>query len=226
MPPRPPARPPTAPGRPGPALTPIAHSAAWLTAEQLHARALTPKDGSPEAFDAAAASYWTAGQVEHTFTAANLALLRMAQAEEHHLAQLQATAALRQDIAELSARVDRLHGVLNAIGKATVRGQRLTEGLGGEALELLGRLADAWDDKPAGDDDASGGEGGGPAPVDLSDEELVDLDEAPAAPHAGVGRAARFAAAPAAPSAAQGQAEDDDELVDVDEQGNPVEEGP
>jgi hypothetical protein len=99
------------------------------------------------------------------------------------------------------------------------------EGLGGEALELLGRLADAWDDKPAADDDASGGEGGGPAPVDLSDEELVDLDEAPAAPHAGVGRAARFAAGPAAPSAAQGQAEDDDELVDVDEQGNPVEEG-
>lgn len=219
MPPRPPARPSATPGRAGPALTPIAHSAAWQTAQQLHARALTPKDGSPEAFDAAAASYWTAGQVEHVFTAANLSLLRMAQAEEHHLTQLQATAALRQDVAQLSAGVDRLHGVLTAIGKATVRGQRQMEGLGGEVIELLGRLTDAWEGKPAGDDRADDRAPAGGTEDDL--EELEEVDEAPAAPRAGVGRAARFAEAPAGPDEV---AEGEDELVDVDEQGNPVEE--
>jgi len=217
MPPRTPARPSAGPSRAGPALTPIAQSGAWQTAEQLHARALLPAQPTPEAFDAAAASYWTAGQVEHTFTAANLALLRMAQAEEHHLAQLQATAAMRQDLAQLSARVDRLHGVLNAIGKATVRGQRLMEGLGGEALELLGRLADAWEDKPAGDPGADRRAPAGDSGDDL--EELEALDAAPDAPRAGVGRAARFAQA-----GHDEVAEGEEELVDVDEQGKPVEE--
>jgi hypothetical protein len=142
----------------------------------------------------------------------------MAQAEEHHLAQLQATAAMRQDLAQLSVRLDGLHGVLTAIGKATVRGQRLMEGLGGEALELLARLADAWEDKPAGDPDADRRAPAGDSADDL--EELEELEE-PDAPRAGVGRAARFAQA-----GHDEVAEGEEELVDVDEQGNPVEEGP
>jgi hypothetical protein len=224
MPPRPPPRPAPTPGRAGPALTPIAHSAAWQTAHQLHARALTPADGSPEAFDAAAASYWTAGEVEHTFTAANLALLRMAQAEEHHLAQMHATAAMRQDLAELAARLDRVNGVLTAIGKATVRGQRLMEGLGGEALEQLGRLADAWDDKPAGEDDATVDGDARPASAGLRGEKIVGDDQAP--PRAGVGRADRYPREPAPDNGPEDDdGGDDEELVDVDEQGNPLQEG-
>ncbi len=51
-------------------------------------------------------------------------------------------------------------------------------------------------------------------------EELAQLG-VPDAPRAGVGRAARFAQA-GHDEVAEGEAE----LVDVDEQGNPVEEGP
>ncbi|MBL8619180.1 MAG: hypothetical protein JNM72_26445 [Deltaproteobacteria bacterium] len=226
---RPPPRPSPAAARPAPTLTPIAQSAAWLAAQAQHGRALLPADNSAEAFDRAAMAFWSGGQVEHTFTQANLALLRMAQAEEHHLAQMQATAALRQDVAGLAARLAGLHKTLIALGRVSTAARKELVTIRSEALEVLGALADAWDSRPPGSGRAQGelGEGadenadGGDGDVE-GDEELVEVDDrAPSAPaRADVGRAARYArddrrAAQADPP--------DEELIEVDEHGNPIE---
>jgi hypothetical protein len=232
MPPRPPPRPSAAAARPAPALTPIAQSAAWQAAQAQHGRALLPADDSAEAFDRAAMAFWTGGQVEHTFTQANLALLRMAQAEEHHLAEMQATAALRQDVAGLAARLAGLHKTLIALGRVSTAARKDLVTIGGEGLELLGALADAWDSRPEGPGGARGPRGEGEVEDDEPghargedelDDELVEVDDASqGAPARGeVGRAARYRQADLRAAPGDGSA---DELVEVDEQGNPIDE--
>lgn len=223
MPPRPPPRPSAAAARPAPALTSIAQSAAWLAAQAQHGRALLPADNSAEAFDRAAEAFWKGGQVEHTFTQANLALLRMAQAEEHHLAQMQATAALRQDVASLAARLAGMHKTLIALGRVSTAARKDLVTMGGEALEILGALADAWDSRPPGAGRAQGelgeGEDAGADGEADGDDELVEVDDrAPA--RAGVGRAARY---PQDDGRASQVDESAEELVEVDEHGNPIE---
>jgi hypothetical protein len=205
----------------GPALTAITPSNAWLTAQALHAKALLPANSTPEAFDAKASAYWSGGQVEQTFTSANLAYLHMAQAEEHHLALMGLLAAQRSDTAALARQVQSTHATLHAIGKLIQRAAAKGVAVQEEAVELLGALADAWDAREGGPalhaDDKAPDHGFGAD----DGEELVDLDAAPAGPTApGIvaapsGRAARYSAS--APG------EEEEELVEVDENGNPVE---
>lgn len=218
MPPRTPARPPSGPARPAPALTSLAQSNAWLTARALHGKALLPAENSAEGFDKAAEAFWRGGQVEHTFTEANLLFLRMAQAEEHHIAELQGIAALRQDVAGLAAQLAALHKTLEAVGRLASGARRDLVTASTEAIELLGAMADAWDSRPEpgprgqplveGVDGEDDGDGGG-------DDALVDLDR-PASPRR-TSRADR--------QAHDGPADEGDELIEVDENGNPIEEG-
>ena len=143
MPTRPPERDPQATRR-GPPLTSIQPSNAWVTAKALHGKALMPANTSPEAFDDKASAFWKGGQVEQTFTAANLAYLRLAQAEDHHLALINLLAAQRSDIAALAQQVHVLHGTLQAVGKLIKRGTADQLAIGEEALQLLTELAEAW----------------------------------------------------------------------------------
>lgn len=235
---RPPPRPSAPAGRPGPALTPIAHSSAWQTAHALHAKALLPAAPTAEAFDQAAMTYWNGGEVEHTFTHANLALLRMAQAEEHHLAQQQANAALRQDLVALTQRVAALHQTLVKVGRVTSATRAVVEGASGDVVELLGALAEAWDSRPSpsqGRPARMADELDGPDGTDEpgGEDELVDVDEVDAAPSPARGAAGRAARYPqrGAPAGGVGTLSPDliddngdEELVDVDDQGNPIEE--
>ncbi|MFM2247224.1 MAG: hypothetical protein RL071_3298 [Pseudomonadota bacterium] len=218
MPPRTPTRPPAGPARPAPALTPLAQSNAWLTARALHGKTLLPGENSAEAFDKAAEAFWRGGQVEHTFTQANLLLLRMAQAEEHHLAELHATAALRQDVAGLAAQLAGLHKTLDALGRLASGARRDLVTASNEAIELLGAMADAWDSRPEagprGRPLVDGGQGEDDGDGD-GDDALVEVDSA---------------APPRRSSRADRQAHEEpggegDELIEVDENGNPVEEG-
>ncbi len=223
MPPRPPARAPAAPGRPAPALTPISHSTAWQTASAQHSAALLPTDTSAEAFDRAATAFWKAGAVEHTFTHANLALLRMAQAEEHHLAQMQAAAALRQDIAGLNERLTALHATLVAVGKVAASTRRELGQASAQATELLAGLAEALDERR---------EGGPLRAVEDEEEALLDELDGPPTDLEGSRTAPQRREAGRAPQLVNSRApalepgSDEEELVEVDEHGIPMQEEP
>jgi hypothetical protein len=213
MPTRPQERDPQATRR-GPPLTPIQPSNAWVTAKALHGKALMPPNTSPEAFDEKAAAFWKGGQVEQTFTSANLAYLRLAQAEDHHLALINLFAAQRSDIAALAQQVHVLHGTLQAVGKLIKRGTADQLGIGEEALQLLTELAEAWTG-PARPAAAEPGDEGG----DFGGEELVDLEADPR-PRGRAQRPAPLAAVRDDDGEADGDGEE--ELVEVDEQGRPV----
>lgn len=217
MPTRPPERDPQATRR-GPPLTSIQPSNAWVTAKALHGKALMPANTSPEAFDDKASAFWKGGQVEQTFTSANLAYLRLAQAEDHHLALINLLAAQRSDIAALAQQVHVLHGTLQAVGKLIKRGTADQLAIGEEALQLLTELAEAWTGpaRPATVEAADeAGEFGG--------EELVDVEADPR-PRGRAQRPAPLAAVRDQDGAPEGDGADDgeEELIEVDEQGRPV----
>lgn len=235
MSPRPPARAPTAGGRPPPArptppLTPISQSAAWVNAQALHGAALMPREATAEAFDKTAEAYWRAGQVEHTFTTANLSLLRMAQAEEHHIALQQALAAVRQDVGGLAEQLARLQATLTALGRVSAGLRREVATATGEVMELLGGLADVLDDTNGAPRVAADGEDHtlDDAPAEAPDRGLFEVE--PSAhlrgARTGAGRALAGGAAATAEvrgglrglpgGAASAEDELEEELVDVD----------